>query len=235
MLLTLATVFNLLFRSKKFRDSKQQYTTDDIYLSRKHLIRSSQENSFHRTVSSLKRGLKPHSKYKLWSLNPILDQNGILRSCGRLQFAPDELEIEKCPIILHAKDTITRLYLEHAHRICIHQGTEPVKAFVQQRYHVFGLRKCLLSIKFRCFSCRRYKAENVIPILAPLPAFLFPSAATQFPCSNSGVEFFETFHIEDTKGNLEKLYGLIFTCLITRAVHLESCPDLNAGTFLNAF
>ena len=235
MLLTLATVFNLLFRAKKLRDSKQQYTADDIDLSRKHLIRNSQENSFHTAVSSLKRGLKPHSKCKLWSLNPILDQNGILRSCGRLQFAPDSLEIEKCPIILYAKDTITRLYLEHAHRICIHQGTEPVKAFVQQRYHVFGLRKCLLSIKFRCFLCRRFNAENIQPIMAPLPAFRFPSAATQFPFSNSGVNFFGPFYIEDTKGNLEKHYGLIFTCLITRAVHLESCPDLNTGTFLNAF
>ena len=71
--------------------------------------------------------------------------------------------------------------------------------------------------------------------MAPLPAFRFPSAATQFPFSNSGVDFFGPFYIEDTKGNLEKHYGLIFTCLITRAVHLESCPDLNTGTFLNAF
>ena len=202
MLLTLATVFNLLFRSKKLRDNKQQYTTDDIGLSRKHLIRSSQENSFHTTVSSLKRGLKPHSKCKLRSLNPILDQNGILRSSGRLQFAPDA-QIEKCPINLHAKDTITRLYREHAHRICIHQGTEPVKAFVQQRYHVFDLRKCLLSIKFRCFLCRKFNAENIQTIMASLPAFRFPSAATQFPFSNSGVDFFGPFYIENTKGSLE--------------------------------
>ena len=235
LLLTIATVFNLLFRAKKLRDSKQQYTTDDIDLSRKHLIRSSQENSFHTTVSSLKRGLKPHSKCKLRSLNPNLDQNGILRSFGRLQFAPDAREIEKCPIILHAKDTSARLYLEHANRICIHQGTEPVKAFVHYRYHVFGLRKCLLSIKFRCFLCRRFNAENIQQIVAPLPAFCFPSTATQFPFSNSDVDFFGPFHIEDTKGNLEKHYALIFTCLITRAVHLESCPDLNTGTFLNAF
>ena len=125
MLLTLATVYNLMFTAKKFRYSKQQYTTDDIDLSRKHLIRSSQENSFHTTISSLKRGLKHHSKCKLRSLNPMLDQNGILRLCGRLQFAPDALEIKMCPIILHAKDTVTHLFLEHAHRICIHQGTEP--------------------------------------------------------------------------------------------------------------
>ena len=168
-------------------------------------------------------------------MNPILDQNGILCSCGRLQFAPDALEIEKCPIILHAKETITCLYLEHAHRICIRQGTEPVKAFVQQRYHVFGWRKCPLCIKFGCFLCRRFNAENIQPIMAPLPAFRFPSAATQFPFSNSDVDFFGAFYIEDTKGNLEKQYGLIFICFITRAVHLEGCPDLNTGTFLNAF
>ena len=135
MLLTLATVFNLLLRAKKLCDSKQQYRTDDTDLSRKHLIRSSQENSLHTTVSSLKRGPKPHSKCKQRSLNPILDQNGILRSCGRLQFAPDALEIEKCPIILHAKDKIARLYLEHAHRICLHQGTEPVKDLMQRTYN----------------------------------------------------------------------------------------------------
>ena len=71
--------------------------------------------------------------------------------------------------------------------------------------------------------------------MAPLPAFRFPLSATKFPFSSSGVDFFGPFYIEDTKVNLEKHYGLIFTCLITRAVHLQSCPDLNNGFFLNAF
>ena len=123
-------------------------------------------------------------------LAPNPRQNGILRSSGRLQFAPDEFEIDKCPNILHAKDTITRLYLENAHRVCIHHGTDTVKEFVQQRYQVFGLRKCLHWIRFRCFMCRRFNAENLQPIMAPLPASRFSSAATQFPFSNSGVNFF---------------------------------------------
>ena len=66
--------------------------------------------------------------------------------------------------------------------------------------------------------------------MAPRLAFRYPSAETIFPFSNRG-----PFDIEDTKGNLEKRFGLIFTCLITRAVHLESYPDLNTGCFLNAF
>ena len=71
--------------------------------------------------------------------------------------------------------------------------------------------------------------------MAPLLSFRFPTAKTQFPFANSGVDFFGIFYIKDSKGILEKHYGLIFTCMVTRAVHLETCPDLNTDTFLNAF
>ena len=71
--------------------------------------------------------------------------------------------------------------------------------------------------------------------MAPLPSFRFPTAETQFTFANSGVDFFRPFYIEDSKGIIEKHYGLIFTCLVTRAVHLETCPDLNTDTFLNDF
>ena len=37
-------------------------------------------------------------------LNPLLDENGLLRSCGRLPYAPTQLNLEKRPISLHAKD-----------------------------------------------------------------------------------------------------------------------------------
>ena len=164
-----------------------------------------------------------------------MDEDGLLRSCGRLQYAPTQLDLEKRPIILHAEDKIVRLYLEHAHQICIHQSTEPTKAFIQQRYHVIGLWKALASVRFHCFLCRRFDTNNIQPIMAPLPSFRFPTTKTQLPFANSGVDFFGPFYIEDSKGILEKHYGLIFTCMVTRAVHLESCPDLNTDTFLNAF
>ena len=64
---------------------------------------------------------------------------------------------------------------------------------------------------------------------------VFATAKTQFPFANSGIDFFGPFYIEDSKGVIEKHYGLIFTCMVTRAVHLETCPDLNTDTFLNAF
>ena len=87
------------------------------------------------------------------------------------------------------------------------------------------------------FVCRKFEAEQKQPTLAPLPAFHFPTASTHFPFANSGVDFhfFGSFYIENRKGNLEKHYGLTFTCPVTRAVHLEICPNLYTDTFLIAF
>ena len=100
---------------------------------------------------------------------------------------------------------------------------------------MIGLRKALASVRFHCFLCRRFDAKNIQPIMVLLPSFRFPTAETQFPFANSVVDFFGPFYIKDSKGIIEKHYGLIFTCMLMRAVHLETCPDLNTDMFPNAF
>ena len=195
----------------------------------------SQVNSFPTVIELLKSSRKLDPKFKHRSLNPMLDKNGILCVCGRLIFAPSELELAKRPIVLHAKDHICRLYLEHAHRICVHQGTEATKAFVQQRYYVIGLRRTLQSIRYKCLLCRRFEPQNIETFMAPLPDCRFPTENKQFTFANCGLDFFGPFYIEEEKDKFQKHYGLIFTCLVTRAVHLETCPDLNTDTFLNAY
>ena len=182
----------------------------------------SQQNFFFALIHALKRGSSIDAKCKIRVLNPMLGNNGILCSCRRLHFVSDDFVVENFPILLHAKDKIARLYIEHAHNFWVHQGTEPVKAFVQQRYRMIGLGKTFLSIKYRCFFCRQFATQNIPPVMAPLPACRFPTDSTQYRFANSGVNFFEPFYIEDAKRQIEKHYGLIFTCLVTRCVHLEA-------------
>ena len=139
----------------------------------------SQQNFFFSIIQALKRGSRIDSKCKIRSLNPMLDNNGMLRSSGGLQFAPDNLEVDKFPIILHAKQMIARLYIEHAHNICVHQGTEPVKAFVQQRYHIIGLRKNTFEYKVPMFSlqtiCRsKHSTRHGSPSCLPFSDRLYP-------------------------------------------------------------
>ena len=141
-------------------------------------------------------------------LDPVIDQNGLLRSGSRLLFAPTLLE--KWPIILDLKERVARLYLEHAHRIFAHQATEPVKSFVQQRYQFVGLRKSLLLIKFRCFLCSRFDTQNIQWIMAPLPAF----RCSPNVCSPTRLDLFGPFPIEVKQSKIEKHCGFICKCLV---------------------
>ena len=153
-------------------------------------------------------------KNKLIKFNPYLDHKHMLRSRSRLEFAPT-MELEsRHPLILLATHPTVKLYLQHAHQICMHQGQEFVKSFVQQRYHIIGIRQALRSIAHHCFLCRRYKADNLQPIMAPLPLKRYPDENHLFPFTNAGVDFFGPFYIEN-KTDIEKHYGIIFTCFAT--------------------
>ena len=179
LLLTLATVFNLVFQIKKQRYKDQQHITEDVNLARNWLMEISQQIFFFATIQALKRGSRIYAKFKIRSLNPMLDNNGILLPCGRLQFAPDDLKVEKFPIILHAKDKMARLYIEHAHNSCVHQGTQPVKAFVLQRYQIIELKKTVLSLMYRCFAlqtiCRsKHSTCHGCPPCLTFPDRLYP-------------------------------------------------------------
>ena len=68
------------------------------------------------------------------------------------------------------------------------------------------------------------------PSCLPFPDRLYPVSFRE-----QRSRFFGPFYIEDAKGQIEKHYGLIFICLVTRCVLLEACPDLNTDTFLNAY
>ena len=84
LLLTLATVFNSVFRIKNQRPKDQQYITEDVILARNWLIKMSQQNFFFSTTQALKRGSRIDSKRKIRSLNPMLDNKdfGHVEDCN---------------------------------------------------------------------------------------------------------------------------------------------------------
>ena len=118
--------------------------------------------------------LRPSPQDKLLPYNPVLDDQGTLRSAGRLKYAPLP-ESTRLPIILDAKNRLVKLLVEHSHAVCQHAGPEYVKAFLQQRYLIIGVRSALRSVRNRYFACRRFRAENIQRLLASLPPFGYPS------------------------------------------------------------
>ena len=68
--------------------------------------------------------------------------------------------------------------------------------------------------------------------MADLPDCRLPTA-NHFPFITTGLTFVGPFPIKEN-GQIAKRYCLLFTCLVTRAVHIETCSDLNAETTLMA-
>ena len=71
--------------------------------------------------------------------------------------------------------------------------------------------------------------------MAQLLAFRFPTEEPKLPFANTGLYFFGPFYIKDKQRKNREARWTHFLCLVPRAVHLETFPDLNKDTFLNAY
>ena len=99
---------------------------------------------------------------------------------------------------------------------------------------IVGTRRALRTLEKYCFICRRWRADNARPKMAPLPNFCFPEHSKLYPFVNNGMDMSGPFHIERSRTQTEFNYVCMFTCLVTRAVHLEVCEDLPTDCLLMA-
>ena len=136
----------------------------------------------------------------------------------------------KHPILLHWKHHAVELFLRNEHKNNQHEGTEHVRNIVQQKMWILAIRNSLRSIKNKCVTCRKGRAQTITPVMADLPEERL-DASTAF--TNVGVDHFGPFTVKIGRRN-EKRWCCVFTCLTVRAVHIEVIPKLDTDSFLNA-
>ncbi len=74
-------------------------------------------------------------------------------------------------------------------------------------------------------------AKPSTPKMAALPAARLQT--DQPPFSGTGVDYFDLLYVNMKRGTMKR-WGCIFTCLVTRAVHIEIAHSMDASTFINA-
>ena len=98
---------------------------------------------------------------------------------------------------------------------------------MQEHYTVLKLRSSLRSIKAHCLRCREFQAVTMQPIMSDLPkerlAYQSP------PFANTGVDYFGPFYVT-VRRTTEKRWGFLFTCLTTRAVHVEIVTSMDTSS-----
>ena len=86
------------------------------------------------------------------------------------------------------------------------------------------------SIIFKFVICRRLRGKLGTQIMADLPEERTHEAPPFMYC---GLDMFNPFTIKCHKTEL-KIYGIIFTCLASRAVHLEVANTMDTDSFIQA-
>ncbi|XP_068757547.1 uncharacterized protein [Montipora capricornis] len=166
----------------------------------------------------------------LRQLNPFLSEDGLIRVGGRLGRAPISDEARH-QVILPRQHHVVELIIRHYHKVSGHSGQEYVLSLIRQHYWIIKARTTLRRLLSACFSCRRRQAPIQEQKMAHLPEDrVTPSKP---PFSFVGVDSFGPYHVLRGR-TIIKRYGVIFTCLAIRAVHIEIVHSLDTQSFINA-
>ncbi|XP_062703537.1 uncharacterized protein LOC134285991 [Aedes albopictus] len=204
-----------------------------------YLWRSAQADAYEEEVKVLTKNRElPRSERQqiekcssLYSGSPFLDEEGILRMEGRAaqgSFLPFELRF---PVILPKRHPITRKLLEYYHQQATHANAETVVNEVRQRFRIPNLRAELKAVMKACVWCRTKKCVPKIPRMAPLPLVCITPGWRPF--SFTGVDYCGPVTVTVGRRS-EKRWVCRFTCLTTRAVHLEVAHSLTTQACLMA-
>ena len=180
-------------------------------------------------LKSVQSDLKQQTNFKqLVSELGIKEDRAILRCEGRLVNSDLESEARR-PVILPRQHRFTRLVIEECHQRVHHSGVRATLAELRSRYWVPRGRQVVKRILSECVTCRRFTGKPYsTPPTAALPDFRVKEAP---PFSRVGVDFAGPLYVKEKSGQMGKAYIALFSCCVTRAVHLELVEDLSTGTF----
>ncbi|XP_066016486.1 uncharacterized protein [Pocillopora verrucosa] len=139
------------------------------------------------------------------SLSSFKDENGIIRVGGRVDKAIVSYET-RYPALLPSDHWISLLVTRHAHQYG-HSGVAATTGKTRRKFWILKANKLRKSVKSKCGFCREMAHKAETQLMADLPVLrLAPHTSPH--------------------------YGVIFTCLNTRAVHLELAVDLTTMEFI---
>ena len=197
--------------------SQGSLTAQELDESRNYLIKDAQK--------SLHSRLK-NDDFKM--LSPFIDDEGIIRVGGRMDKAIVSYET-KHPALLPHDHKISRLITQEAHQ-CGHPGVATTAAKTRAKYWILRVHDLAKTVKFKCVTCREMQPKTETQIMADLPRHR--TAPDSPPFYYTSCDYFGPLTVKVGRNKTTKHYGVIFTCLNTRAVHLEIATDCTTMEFI---
>lgn len=196
------------------------------------VLRLVQHDSFESEMLCLAAGNPVSQSSKLRSLSIFLSEDDqLLRVGGRVKHGSLAYEL-KHPVILPGDHAISILLIDHFHQMVHHQGRGITAAEIRAHgFWIVGLSQSVKRLIQGCVICRRLRGAPLGQKMADLPSCrVSPSP----PFTFVGCDCFGHF-ITKTGRKENKRYGVMFTCLASRSVHIEVVFSLSSDSFVNSF
>lgn len=236
--------FKRWLMSKDKSSETRELEVEDFQVAEMLIIKYVQKKYFPEVINCLKdakledtsRSARAKVKYlkastSLRKLNPVLDDDGVLRVGGRLENAPLSYEA-KHQIILPSDCYVTNLIIRNCHQDVGHLGEAYVLSNLRDIYWIIKGKSTVRKVIGMCFVCKRLNAVRGEQQMANLPRErLIPDDP---PFTYIGIDYFGPLYVRQRRAQVKR-YGCLFTCLTTRAVHIEVAESLDTDSFINAF
>lgn len=195
------------------------------------IVRQIQSESYGDEIEGIRNG-KPLPRNSLLSqLSPILDNQNVLQVGGCLHNYND-IDMSQHPIIM-PKYQVSTFIVRHFHENISHQGRSFTDGAIRTGgFWIVGGRRLVSSVLHKCVVCRKLRGRIVWQQTSDLPEDrLTPSPSFTFV----GVDIW-SMACSHTRGAQfhKKRWALLFTCLVSRAIHIEVIQKLSSALFINA-
>ncbi len=221
---------NCQARKLKTQRNVNPLSVEELDRATTYWIKVIQGTFWHKEIECLRKGLKIAQSSTILSLNPMLDDIGVLRVGGRQRNTKFSYN-SRHPIILSSKHPLVKLLMRSEHLRLLHGGPLLLSASLSRRFHIVGGHNAIRSVTRSCVTCRR-SAKPRPQMMGQLPAErITPDAVF----SRVGLDYAGPVYIK--QGSIRtpvmvKAYVCVFVSLSVKAVHIEVVSDLTSEAFL---
>ena len=206
---------------------------NEVDWSEKTLIKLIQQRSYPEEIKIYRNAQEKDRKKlrnRLSRLDPFLDQDGILRVGGRMK-RTECFEVVKHPAILPDKAIATKRLVRYHHQKVQHSGrTTTVGEVRQSGFWVVNVNSCVRNIIYHCVPCRSFRGKLAEQKMADLPDY---RTTPEGPFVLVGLDMFGPFLVKEKRSQVKR-YVALYTCLSSRAVHLETTKDMSTDSFIQS-
>jgi hypothetical protein len=119
--------------------------------------------------SCLKMGSNVNKSSIIFTLDPFLDDQGVMRVGGRLSRSDLDTD-QKHPVIVPGQHHLAKLLVNHFHTTVQHQGRLLTEGAVRSGgYWITGGKRLISSLIHKCVTCRKSRGKFLEQKMSDLP------------------------------------------------------------------